>query len=274
MKFLPFLAWALVATAAAPPSAMGAAKLPKIVVLSIKPIDEDTAKIAASLTEILTTDLTKTGRFQVMGESEMSSLVGFEQKKQLLGCSESNCLAEIGGALGCDYLLLGAIGKVGSRFSIDLRIADVKKSRVDIRDGALVKEVDGIIEGGRQALSGVVTQLLGPGFVQPPAATSTAEASNGPGAGPYVLMGIGGAALVAGGVLTGVTLATKKDTYYADNELRLGAGFVTAGVGVAALIAGIVWKVAEPAGPAVQTSTTVGFAPIRGGAAVSATGSF
>ncbi len=256
---------------AASASAEGAGARPKVVVLNIKPIDESTQKIAAALTEIVTTDLAKTGRFEVMAESEIGSLVGFEKQKQLLGCTEMGCLAEIGGALGSDYLLLGTLGKVGEQYRIDLKLADVKKTRIAGRDGTLVDSVQQLVAAGRTSLNGVLSSLGGEAAAPPVETRSQARAS-GVGPAPYVVLGIGGAALVAGGVLAGVTVAQKRDLTYQDADTRASAGLVVGGVGLAAVAAGVIWALVGPAGGSPQTQ--LGVVPTSDGAVLCAAGTF
>lgn len=262
--------WLVVACIAAtllPASAARAAsKRPKVVVLNIKPVDDSTQKIASTLTEILTTDLAKTGRFEVMAESEIGALLSLEKQRQLLGCSDAGCLAEIGGALGCDFLLLGTLGKFGQQLRIDLKWADARRSRIVGRDGELVGSVDELVPAGRRLLKSVTTEERGE---RAPVAQVTESPERDPGAGPYVLIGVGGAAVAAGGALVGVTLGRKSSYTFAQADRQVSAGIITGGVGLAALAAGVIWKVAAPESP-----VAVGLAPTSRGAALCAAGRF
>lgn len=51
--------------------------------------------------------------FKVTTPADMRALLGLERQKQLLGCAESDCIAEIAGALGVAALLVGDLGMVG-----------------------------------------------------------------------------------------------------------------------------------------------------------------
>ena len=86
-----------------------------------------------------------------------------------------------------------------------------------------------------------------------------------------MLVGVGGAALIAGGVLVGVTVAGKRDLGWGEANTRAGAGFIVGGVGLAVLAAGAIWAMAAPS---AAPAATVGIAPTRGGAALCAAGSF
>jgi hypothetical protein len=61
---------------------------------------------------------------RVITTTEISSLIGFERQKQLLGCSDtsSSCIAELANALGVDGLITGSIGKFGKKYQVNLKI--------------------------------------------------------------------------------------------------------------------------------------------------------
>lgn len=65
---------------------------------------------------------------------DIEALVALEMKKDLLGCDDVACMAEIAGALGADFVLGGAIGQVGGTSLVSVRI-------VDTRSGAAKKTV-------------------------------------------------------------------------------------------------------------------------------------
>lgn len=59
--------------------------------------DEHRAQL---LTEVAVTEAARSGAFDVVGNSDVQALVGFERQRQLLGCGEtSSCITELAGAL-------------------------------------------------------------------------------------------------------------------------------------------------------------------------------
>jgi hypothetical protein len=56
---------------------------------------------------------------QVPSNAEMSSMrdmetvIGVEKQKEILGCNEIACMAEIGAALGADFIINGTVGRLG-----------------------------------------------------------------------------------------------------------------------------------------------------------------
>jgi hypothetical protein len=76
------------------------------------------------------TELRKLARVNVIGFEEVKSMLDFEAQKQLLGCSESSCLSEIGEALGVDVVVSGSLSTVGGEHVFGLRRIDEKRAEV------------------------------------------------------------------------------------------------------------------------------------------------
>ena len=54
-------------------------------------------------------------------------MLGLDKMKQAVGCDDVSCAAEIGGALGINYMVAGTAGKLGSRIVFSLKLIDTKK---------------------------------------------------------------------------------------------------------------------------------------------------
>ena len=65
---------------------------------------------------------------QVITKNEISSVLGLESQKQLLGCSESatSCAAELGAALGVNAILTGSIAKTTAGYVINLKVISAR----------------------------------------------------------------------------------------------------------------------------------------------------
>ena len=73
--------------------------------------------------DYLAQQITIQGGVQVVTNSEINSLLGFEQQKAMLGCSDSTaCLAELSGALGVDGLIVGSLAKIGEGMVANLKV--------------------------------------------------------------------------------------------------------------------------------------------------------
>lgn len=113
-----------------------------------------------TLTEILTVEVDALGMYKVIAGRDIQAMLGFEKQKDVLGCTDSACLAEIGGALGVDRIVQGHIGSVGSTFVVNIKLINIRMADTEGRVYETVKgEVDALIETVRKS----VRNLLGPG---------------------------------------------------------------------------------------------------------------
>ncbi len=166
-----------------------------------------------------------------ISRSGIASIIGFEKQKQMLGCSaDAGCIAELGGALGVDFMLTGQVGQIGSQFHIALQLVDTRKARVAARASRFSdKTEDALVRVAREATAEVMapaTARLSPGSLAatPPAvAPGTAVAAKAaPNRRPaWIAFGVG-AALAVGGAATGYVAQTK----YEDLKAKRGtAGY-------------------------------------------------
>lgn len=182
----------------------------KIAVLDVQDVSGDQAAHARLLTQIITGELSRDGTLEVISSTQIRNMLGFEKQKQILGCTEGSCLAEIGGALGVDYLLTGQIGKIGSRYRLDLSLVEQAKARTAATVGEfLPAEEDALADAAVR----MVTQLLDKAGLRKAdsPALDAAISSSAPGTshtGAYVGWGIAAALAVGAGVMTAVTNST------------------------------------------------------------------
>jgi hypothetical protein len=66
---------------------------------------------------------------KVVGGSDLVALLGLDRQKQLLGCTETSCLAELGGALGARYLLASEVSEVGGVWLLTLTLLDTARAQ-------------------------------------------------------------------------------------------------------------------------------------------------
>jgi hypothetical protein len=67
---------------------------------------------------------------KVVSASDIVALIGVERERQLLGCADSGCMAEIGNALGCDATLVVSFAKLDDTFRASLRILSNREASV------------------------------------------------------------------------------------------------------------------------------------------------
>lgn len=141
-----------------PPAAKPAAKQ-KLAVLEIRPLGTEAAR-AELVSEIALTEASAVKGYDVIGKSDIVSILGFEKQKAVLGCTDdSACLAELGGALGVDLVLVGSLGRIGALYRLDLKLVDSRRARIKGRVGV---NVEGQEEKIVQATQRAVRALLDP----------------------------------------------------------------------------------------------------------------
>lgn len=161
----------LPAVATAAPGAPPAAKRMRIAVMEIRALGTEPHK-AELLSEVALTEAAATDKFEIIGRSDIASMIGFDQQKKILGCTDdSNCLAEIGGALGVEYVMIGTLGKLGALYRVDMKLVDAKRARVAGRFG---ESVEGSEEKLVATVQRGVRKLLGPLQADPLAPTAVA----------------------------------------------------------------------------------------------------
>lgn len=166
----------------------------KVAVLPVEPGAGVDTKIAAALTEATAGALAKAG-VEVVTQAQLKALLDHEARKQLAGCSNDACMAQLGEALGVDALVTGSLAKVGQSWLFGLR-------SVEVKDGAS-RLADRRIKGGSlddvlDVLPGLVAELQArtpaqaaapaplapappaPAPVAPPTASVAAPAASGP----------------------------------------------------------------------------------------------
>jgi hypothetical protein len=100
----------------------------KIALLPLSPLGGVTKETTELLGDALAGELRKRPGVSVLTQSDISALLGVERTRQMMGCSDSGCMAEIGGALGADRIVHGSIGKVGGTLVVNLSALDPRRA--------------------------------------------------------------------------------------------------------------------------------------------------
>ena len=100
---------------------------------------------AQTLTDRFRSSIGNTGAVRLV-ERRMMEEVLQEQGFQQTGCTTDECAVEVGQLLGVQYMVGGAIGKVGETFTIDSRMISVETgASIRTRNISYVGKVDGLI---------------------------------------------------------------------------------------------------------------------------------
>ncbi len=208
------------------------ADLPRLAVLGVRPSGGIAQGQADLLTDLLADDLGRAGKWRVISNLEISTLIGMERQKQLSGCEESGCLVEMSQALGADWLVDGSVGTLGNLRVLTVRLFDAKRANVERRESLTVDD-EGALVDGIHTLAARLTGVPAPSRV-----------ASRPRAGWFVLGA--GALLALGGVGAGAGALSQYDGYKArpmDVSLHDSArtwGYVADGLYGTAVVAGVV----------------------------------
>ncbi len=114
---------------------------PKLAVLDFA-ANGASRELASALGGVAANELDRLGAFQVVTSEAIRSMLAFEKQRQMLGCTDEGCMAEIGGALGVDWLVSGKVtrlapgGGVPETFTLELTLTSVKKAQ---REGSAIE---------------------------------------------------------------------------------------------------------------------------------------
>jgi len=135
----------LAMVALAPAAAAEQGQQPTLMVQSFKTVGL-TPGIGDSVAALLCPQVDRLGLFKVYCPDDVAALLDLEAQKQFLGCEEdSECLAEIGNALGAELVLTGRVAGIGSKASLTLSLLNVLTTAPGRRASLQDKSVDALM---------------------------------------------------------------------------------------------------------------------------------
>jgi hypothetical protein len=100
-------------------------------------------ELASAAGGVVASELDRLGVFRIITSDAIRDMLALEKQKQMLGCTDSmGCVAELGGALGVDYLVSGKVTRLAASkdvpesFSLELTLSSVKKGQ---REGSVIE---------------------------------------------------------------------------------------------------------------------------------------
>ncbi len=190
----------------------------RVLVFDVKPTGGVAPETAENLTGLIAAILSEDPRLEVLAGPDLRSMLEIEGQKQALGCTEdTSCVAEAAGALGAKYVVIGNVGHLGQILNLNVSLFDQSKGSSVARRAVQVKSLDEIPVEARPALRGLVAEAIGAAPVAeapPPAA--------GPDLLPWIVVGAGGVAVLAGGGMLSVALAQSAAVSSEEENFRKG----------------------------------------------------
>jgi len=117
------------------------------------------------LNGVLLNEIGRSNRFRhVIGQQDIMAMVRMEEERiKLTGCVDDACLADIGGALGVEYMIAGEVGRLDEDTVLNLKLMNVKQARVDGRTSILIAaDEGGMLSAMKRAVREVVLDPLPP----------------------------------------------------------------------------------------------------------------
>jgi len=126
------LALALALVAAAAPALASPAPKPKPRIVVNRPQGERIPDAVVNLLDgLILSEVQKSGRFShVVGSSDIAAVIRHGKELQQCGAETDACLAEIGGALDAQFLLASALGLLGTKYVVNMRVIEVATTNV------------------------------------------------------------------------------------------------------------------------------------------------
>jgi hypothetical protein len=160
-------ALALLAALLAAGPALAADAKPRLAVLDFA-ANGASKELTSAASSAAANEIDRLGVFRIITADAIRDMLAFEKQRQMMGCADSGCIAEIGGALGVDYIISGKVTRIAAAaglpetFNIDMTLSNVKKGQ---REGSVVEagKSEGEILGkvGRAAQKLVARILAG-----------------------------------------------------------------------------------------------------------------
>jgi hypothetical protein len=124
------------------PEAIAPSRSLRLAVYELKAdgIDTRTARI---VTDALVAELRKLQRVSVVSMDEVKAMLDLEASKQMVGCDDDSCLAEIADSLGVDGLVIGNVTRLGDEAVIGIKRLDQRSAGVVGTATQRLKSADG-----------------------------------------------------------------------------------------------------------------------------------
>jgi hypothetical protein len=178
----------------------------------------------------LTQQLSLKPRLKVTSPDDIARILGLERQRQLLGCSQTDCVMELAGALGVDGIIASSLARVGSGYVLNVRVVGARRGELLTAWSGHAATEDGVVALVETAASEVAEALS-------PTPTNPKKWAFLPGV-------VGAALAIGGGVSFGVSMhdariiQQRTATDAANLQSVAAEGKLAQSLGLAGLISG------------------------------------
>jgi hypothetical protein len=151
---------------------------------------------------------------EVETEKDIALMIGIERQKELAGCSEGNCLAELADALGVDGVITGSVGKFGDTYRVLLNVVSAQNAHPLASYSKTVSSQKQVFEALAEAAELLAPQIYTALHREPVRVSAAPRAKS-----PWGFVSLGGV-LGFGGLSAGMFIAAGQE----DALLRCDSG--------------------------------------------------
>ncbi len=116
----------------------------RVAILDVKAVGYPESSVEG-LVQVMANAITKRMDAQVVSSADLRAMAGVG-KKNLLSCQNASCLAEIGGALGLDWVLVPEVAELGGDYLLSISAFSVRRGRPVARTTKHQKFLQPVIE--------------------------------------------------------------------------------------------------------------------------------
>lgn len=141
---------------------------PTAAVLGLRTIDEIDSSAADALANIVRHEILQSGRLTLIDRDRTEAVLEEQGLMMAGGCYDVSCLVEMGRVLGAERVITGSINRVGRKYLIELRAANVGTSQIEALE---TLEFSGRVEDLTDAMRELAQRLVNlltrrPGVIQ------------------------------------------------------------------------------------------------------------
>lgn len=140
---------------------------PVLALLNVRAGDGFAPGDVETVESLLLSALEATGRFHVIGHSDIVTLLDLEAKKQSTGCDDTSCMTAIAGALGAQYVAAAGLGRLGHTMVLSFKVIEVRSASALVHANETVQAKDDLIHAAATVAAETVTAIFGPGAAAP-----------------------------------------------------------------------------------------------------------
>jgi hypothetical protein len=187
------------------------AKKARVMLLDTPPDPAFSNHVIDTINQFIAGALTDQG-LEVITSHDITAALGVERQKQLLGCAESSCLAELGGAMGVDYIVYATIGVLDANTGVTLSLVDNKGQPVQLKRKLVAgRSASDLLKALEEMVPPLVVSIRPAASLAPPTDASLSSSASAGGlmassaapaaeshTGAMVALGVGAAGLFMG----------------------------------------------------------------------------